>query len=283
MRATPHKFVAPAVLLLLPLAFAACGGSPGARAPGRSTASTHSTPMSTAHPAITLAPQPTTAPRTASTGTSTAASTGTTTGTTTGTSTGNTPTTGTTPGVSTSAPPTTGPAPLEAVDWTSATVPGAVCGAATPITLSKGSATLATPPGMHAGSGQVVASLDGVHYGDLYGRGHDVAVLDVWCSDGGTAAAELADSLVVVADELGTLHVLDTLSPQQPASERAGPHVPYFDGSTGGVVIAPGSITVKELWYSARDATCCPSVHATTVWDVRGTTFSPRTTVGGAG
>lgn len=117
-------------------------------------------------------------------------------------------------------------------------------------------------------------------FGDLYGPGHDIAAVNVWCSGAhGTAADQLENSWVLFTDNGGTVQPLTTLLPRQPSFDRTGVHVPYFDSSRGGIVIAPGSITVHELWYRPKNSTCCPSQHVTTVWREHGTSFSPYTAI----
>ncbi|HVC14115.1 MAG TPA: hypothetical protein VND62_04565 [Acidimicrobiales bacterium] len=181
----------------------------------------------------------------------------------------------------TSAPPTSGGATLRSATWTSVSLPGDVCpGRTQPITLSHGKATIPAPSGVTAPTGLNVTA--GRHVvGDLYGPGHDVAALDVRCSAAhGSTASERENSWVLYTDN-GTLQPIATLQPQQPTNAHKGVHVPYFVTAHGGIVIAPGTVTVKELWYTASDKTCCPSQHVTTVWHAHGTSFSAYTSVGG--
>lgn len=116
-----------------------------------------------------------------------------------------------------------------------------------------------------------------VFYGPLESS-EDVAALNVWCSNtGGTADSQIQSSLVVYSRASGELSVLATLTPQQPS--YGGSHVPYFDESSEGVTISPGSITARELFYGTQDETCCPSGRAETVWTFSGNTFSPSTAI----
>lgn len=124
-------------------------------------------------------------------------------------------------------------------------------------------------------------------YGDLLGTGHDGAAVqrcsgaavNVWCTNtGGTAEGQIRNSWVIFSGTVGTVHALGVLLPRQPTTAKA-PHVPYFDATPGGITIRPHKVTVHELWYSANDATCRPSIRATTVWAYVDGTFSPRTTV----
>lgn len=153
---------------------------------------------------------------------------------------------------------------IQTVDWKNVTLPGSVCGALQPIRLQSGQATVASSrfPGMTT----VHVSLSTVVYGDLTGSGQDQAAVNIWCDNGsGTADGQLADSWVVYSAATRTLQVVGTLTTQQPGNPNS-PHVAYFNTAAGGIVIAPGKITVHELWYASQDPTCCPSVQATTVW-----------------
>jgi hypothetical protein len=162
-------------------------------------------------------------------------------------------------------------------------VPGDVCpGRAGPIRLLRGKAKIPDPRGDHFRGGVTVTEATHV-FGDLYGPGHDVAALNVWCAGAnGTAASQLRDSWIVYADADGKLRPIATLVPQQPArAQKTAPHVAYFDTSAGGIAIAPSTVTVKELWYRAGDRTCCPSERATTVWRAHGSSFSSDTELEG--
>lgn len=149
--------------------------------------------------------------------------------------------------------------------------------AATDPSGTVGSATVPAPAGHQFGTPDDLIEEDQVVYGSLE-PGETVAALSVWCSNtGGTSDGQIQNSLVVYTWLAGQLAVLSTLTPQQPS--KAGTHVPYFDGSAGGVTITNGSITTKELFSGPQDAVCCPSGRATTFWTFNGHTFSPRTTV----
>ncbi|HTX64089.1 MAG TPA: hypothetical protein VMD28_10640 [Acidimicrobiales bacterium] len=180
-------------------------------------------------------------------------------------------------------PPTSGLATLRTVAWTTVSAPGDVCpGRTAPIHLSHGKATIPAPPGVDAPGGVTVTVATHV-FGDLYGSGHDVTAVNVWCAGAkGTAALQLQDSWVLYTDAHGKVEPITTLTPRQPASaEKAAGHVPYFDSSPGGIAIAPGTVTVHELWYAPRDHTCCPSEHVKTVWRAHGTSFSSYTEFSG--
>jgi hypothetical protein len=175
---------------------------------------------------------------------------------------------------------------LQSIAWASVTVPPEVCpGLTQPVKLTPmsgpggtyGSATVPAPAGHSFGTPDDLIDEAAVFYGSLESS-QDVAALSVWCSNtGGTADGQIQSSLVVYSWVSGQLSVLSTLTPQQPS--YGGSHVPYFDESSGGVTITPGSISARELFYGEQDETCCPSGRATTVWTFSGNTFSPRTTI----
>ncbi len=108
---------------------------------------------------------------------------------------------------------------LHHVKWGNVAVPGWLCRVNGPIQLHHGDARL-----RHSGFGPLDVSEQGPVYGNL-GNGQQVAALQVWCSNqGGTAAGELAEGLVVFSGAGGRLHVLGTLTPQyRPAHQGAHP------------------------------------------------------------
>ena len=157
---------------------------------------------------------------------------------------------------------------IHLVDWKDVSVPGVVCEAPHAIRLRNGSATINSPAGLVTMTSRVVARETTVVFGNLEGDRDDAAAVNVSCSSpGGTADGEIADSWVIYRSQGSALRILGTLAPKQPA-ETGLPHVPYFDISSGGLTLRPGRITVREVWYGAGDATCCPSEAATTVWTV---------------
>lgn len=185
---------------------------------------------------------------------------------------------------STTSPSTTSPrVNLHDVDWSAVTVPGAVCGLNGPVTLSGGKATVDAPQ-LHAGTPQVLITDNTGNgqpapvYGDLNGDGRDEAAILVWCSNtGGTAAGQLADSIVVYSADSGEAQPIGTLRTQQPPATPPV-HSALIDGTVL-PTFGPHTVTVHELWYSATDADCCPSTHATTVWTQNGDAFQSQTTV----
>jgi hypothetical protein len=155
---------------------------------------------------------------------------------------------------------------IQSIRWSDVSVPGAVCHAAHPIHLRNDRAVIGSPPQLAARSSRLVVQESGVVYGDLNGNGEDAAGVLVSCSTtAGTADGQLADSLVIFTADGGSLRVVGTLAPRQPANPGL-PHGPYFDDGSGALRIDPGSMTVHEVWYGPNDATCCPTMRATTVW-----------------
>jgi hypothetical protein len=147
------------------------------------------------------------------------------------------------------------PLNLHHVKWGNVAVPGGLCRVNGPIQLHNGDARLS-----HSGFGPLDVSESGPGYGNL-GNGQRVAVLPVWCSNqGGTAAGELAEGLVVFSGAGGHLHVLGTLTPQyRPHAGHV--HIPFV------AVKSVGSerIVTTEFFYTGSDADCCPS-GLTDIW-----------------
>jgi hypothetical protein len=113
----------------------------------------------------------------------------------------------------------------------------------------------------------------GPTYGDL-SRGQQVAALQVWCDNqGGTAAGQLAEGLIVFSGAAGKLNTLGTLTPQY--RPRSAPHIPYI------VVTSIGGerIVTTEYWYASSDADCCPTGRASTSWYWNGRVFHPGRTI----
>jgi hypothetical protein len=166
---------------------------------------------------------------------------------------------------------------IRSVNWKSVRVPGAVCGNPRPIQLHSGKAKIPTPPGVSAGTPEVWIFASAPHYGDLFGPGHDIAALNVWCDNtGGTADGQVQNSWVIYSMSAGRLRTIGTLTPQQPSTKDT--HIPYFDGRPGGFKIKLKTITAKEIWYGSEDGTCCPSGRATTIWTYAHGAFTPKTT-----
>ena len=104
--------------------------------------------------------------------------------------------------------------------WGSVAVPGWLRRVNGPIRLHHGAARL-----RHSGFGPLDVSETGPAYGNL-GGGQQVAALQVWCSNqGGTAAGQLAEGLVVFSGAGGYLHVLGTLTPQLRTGHAI--HIPF--------------------------------------------------------
>jgi hypothetical protein len=114
----------------------------------------------------------------------------------------------------------------------------------------------------------------GPAYGNL-GGGQQVAALQVWCGNqGGTAAGELAEGLVVFSGAGGRLHVLGTLTPRLGTGHAT--HIPFVTVKS----IGGGRVVTTEFFYAGSDADCCPSGRASTTWHWNGRSFQPgRTTI----
>jgi hypothetical protein len=158
---------------------------------------------------------------------------------------------------------------LHHVTWGNVAVPGRLCRVNGPIRLHHGDARL-----RHSGFGPLDVSEQGPTYGNL-GNGQQVAALQVWCSNqGGTAAGELAEGLVVFSGAGGRLHVLGTLTPQYHPHTRV--HIPFVAVKS----IGSERIVTTEFFYNGTDADCCPGGRALTTWHWNGHSFKPgRTTI----
>lgn len=159
---------------------------------------------------------------------------------------------------------------LHRVKWGNVAVPGGLCRVKGPIQLHNGDARL-----RHSGFGPLDVSESGPAYGNL-GNGQQVAALQVWCSNqGGTAAGELAEGLVVFSGAGGHLHVLGTLTPQyRPHAGHV--HIPFVAVKS----IGSERIVTNEFFYTGSDADCCPAGRALTTWHWNGHSFKPgRTTI----
>ncbi len=161
------------------------------------------------------------------------------------------------------------PLNLHHVTWGNVAVPGKLCRVNGPIQLHHGDARL-----RHSGFGPLDVSEQGPAYGNL-GNGQPVAALQVWCGNqGGTAAGELAEGLVVFSGAGGRLHVLGTLTPQY--FPHTGVHIPFVTVKS----IGAERIVTTEFFYTRSNADCCPSGRARTSWHWNGHSFKPgRTTI----
>jgi hypothetical protein len=158
---------------------------------------------------------------------------------------------------------------LHHVKWGNVAIPGQVCRVRGPIQLHDGHARIS-----HSGFGPLEVSETGPSYGNL-GRGQQIAALQVWCSNqGGTAAGQLAEGLVVFSGAGGRLHALGTLTPQFRPDHAA--HIPFITVRS----IGAENVVTAEFFYTGSDADCCPSGRASTTWHWNGHSFKPgRTTV----
>jgi len=170
------------------------------------------------------------------------------------------------------AQPTKGPARhplnLHHVNWGDVAIPGQLCRVNGVIRLHKGQARIS-----HSGYGPLEVFTFGPAYGDL-GGGQQVAALQVWCDNqGGTAAGQLAEGIVVFSGAGGKLHALGTLTPRY--RPRSAAHIPYIAVKS----IGAERIVTTEYWYAFSDEDCCPSGRATTSWHWNGRSFTPGRTI----
>lgn len=146
-----------------------------------------------------------------------------------------------------------------------------MCGADHPIKLHSGYSDFHSRrwPGLspiEAARGRIV-------YGDLNGRGSNAAALQIVCVNrGGTTAGHLAFAVVAYTGGLRAPTELGVLTPRLRSGRN---HLP---------ILAPAKIThdrvvITELYYGPRDADCCPTGQATTVWLFEAGTFRPIATV----
>jgi hypothetical protein len=157
---------------------------------------------------------------------------------------------------------------LHRVNWGNVAIPGRLCRVKGLIRLDKGQAKIGD-----SGYGPLDVVTFGPTYGNL-GGGQEVAALQVWCDNqGGTAAGQIAEGLMVFSGAGGRLHVLGTLTPQY--RPRPAGHIPYI------VVKSIGAerIVSTEYWYAATDEDCCPTGRATTTWYWYDHSFHPGRTM----
>ena len=156
---------------------------------------------------------------------------------------------------------------LHHVKWGNVAIPGQLCRVKGLIRLNQGQARV-----RHSGFGPLEVSTSGPAYGNL-GGGQQVAALQVWCSNqGGTAAGQLAEGLIVFSGTGGKLHSLGTLTPQY--RPRSAAHIPFIAVKS----IGAERIVANEFWYVSSDADCCPSGRASTTWHWNGRSFKPGRT-----
>jgi hypothetical protein len=157
---------------------------------------------------------------------------------------------------------------LHHVTWGDVAIPGQLCRVKGVIRLHKGQARIS-----RSGYGPLEVSAFGPAYGDL-GGGQQVAALQVWCSNqGGTAAGQLAEGIIVFSGAGGRLHALGTLTPQY--RPRSAAHIPFIAVKS----IGAEHIVTTEFWYASTDADCCPSGRAITSWHWNGRSFTPGRTI----
>jgi hypothetical protein len=153
---------------------------------------------------------------------------------------------------------------LHSVDWASATLPGAACGATRPIRLRHSEAYVPSAVFPWWPAVAVYAGSGAVYYGDLDGDGRDEAAVGVVCSNlGGTAAGQLAFASVIFTARRDELRSIGIITPRQPL-DGAASHVPLV--GLAGMKIRRGRVIAREAWYGPSDGTCCASGRARTIW-----------------
>ncbi|WP_320777446.1 hypothetical protein [Streptomyces sp. CRN 30] len=161
-----------------------------------------------------------------------------------------------------------GPAPedLREVNWRDVRVPGTFCDIPGLITFHDGRATATSRTW-----GRVDLSREPEPtYGDIGGDRRPEAALGVECNNGGgTAAGQLAFGSVIYASDKGRLTVLRSITPQQQPPGQPPTLLAELR-------MERGRIEVEERWYRPRDATCCPTGTAVTVWVLDDGRLTPR-------
>ena len=155
------------------------------------------------------------------------------------------------------------------VDWGDIAIPGQMCEVSGNIQLHDGTATVSD-----SGLGPLDVGLGAVTRGFL-AHGFGVAALNILCSNqGGTAAGQLADGIVVFTDA-GQPRFLGLLTPQY--REPQASHIPFIAVEH---IDTQGHIATAEYFYTPSNADCCPTGRAITIWKWTGRTFIPgRTTI----
>ena len=159
------------------------------------------------------------------------------------------------------------PIHVPSVNWGDIAIPGQVCEVSGKIQLHDGTAKLS-----HSGLGPLFVQLGTVTHGFL-ARGFPVAALNILCSNqGGTAAGQLADGILVFASA-GQTRFLGLLTPQY--REPLAPHIPFIAVTH---IDTQGHIATAEYFYTPSNADCCPTGRAVTLWKWTGRTFIPGQT-----
>ncbi|MGW6063180.1 hypothetical protein [Streptomyces sp. NPDC055189] len=155
------------------------------------------------------------------------------------------------------------PMDLRAVDWRSAEIPGTLCRSPKAIRL-QGGAAVNVPSDFDGPEPDmpqdVAAGTDEIFYGDITGDDRDEAALPVLCANhNSTAAGQRAMGVLVFDGGAQELRLLGTLTSRKP---RLGepPNLLKVER------MEPGVITVRDSFYRADDANCCPSGKAMETW-----------------
>jgi hypothetical protein len=158
---------------------------------------------------------------------------------------------------------------IRSVNWTGATIPGAACGADSPIRLRDGTAFTesAVEPWWPAVQ---VQSWPAPVYGELAGQ--QVAAMGVICDNGdGMAEGQIGFTTMVYTLNRGVLKVIGMITPRQPLSQVTV-HVPIM----GSVTIRDNEVITHEGWYEPDGLVQA----ATTSWKLSAGVLRPvRTTV----
>jgi len=158
---------------------------------------------------------------------------------------------------------------VHSVNWGDVTIPGQLCEVKGQIQLHDGHATV-----RHSGYGVPLDVLTTTVTHGYLAHGLPVTALQIWCdTQGGTAAGQIAEGIMVFASPGGRAHLLGTLTPQYNPSSAA--HIPYIAIAH---IDRAGHVAVSEFFYTASNADCCPSGRATTIWKWTGRTFIPGRT-----
>ena len=157
------------------------------------------------------------------------------------------------------------PLNLRRIQWSSVVIPGWPCRALGYVHLKDYSASV-----KHSSYGpESIGIVPPPSYGDVLGNGHDVAAVDVWCSNqGGTAAGQIANLYLVFSGESGKLRLIGTL---RPGTSLPNAHPSFLLGAQ----ISVGRIIATERWYRPDDSDCCPSGTTVMAWRWTGNHFVP--------
>jgi hypothetical protein len=105
---------------------------------------------------------------------------------------------------------------------------------------------------------------------DVTGDGRPDFFVPLMCTNGGGTAGGQTGFAVQVYSGAARQHLIGLLRPTQ--TDATGEvHVPYMDALT--IRVNGRRVTATELWYSAGDSNCCPSIRVRTSWAYRDGAF----------